>query len=97
MSTSPAPIGCKDDGLELEGNVLDPSPVVVTLLRTDKPQWRDFHGLRCARPADVFFSLLALAAHPSAYTARRSRRDRGGGPYASARRFVFARRVNQAV
>lgn len=58
-----------DDGLELEGNVLEPSPVAVMLVRTEQPRWRDVRGLRCARPADVFFSLLELGErqHALAY------------------------------
>jgi len=57
-----------DDGLELEPNVLAPSPVAVTVVRADTEFVRDagLGHVRCAYPMDVFFSLLDIGLRDQA-------------------------------
>jgi DNA-binding Lrp family transcriptional regulator len=49
-----------DDGLEIEENVLKPTPVIVTVVRADELHERRLDGARCAARGDVFLSLLDL-------------------------------------
>jgi hypothetical protein len=57
-----------DGGLELEPNVLTPSPVVVTIVQADTAFIRDagLDKARCAYPMDVFLSLLDLGLRDQA-------------------------------
>lgn len=57
-----------DDGLELEPNVLAPTPVVVTLIRAETPLFHvpGLSNARCSFPADVFLSLLDMGLREQA-------------------------------
>ncbi|MCG6116718.1 MAG: hypothetical protein MEQ07_00735 [Aquimonas sp.] len=66
-----------DDGLEPEGNVLAPAPVVVTVVRARQVLTRDIGDpqVRCAQPMDVLMSLLDLGLRDQAIQYVRAMRE----------------------
>jgi hypothetical protein len=68
MAFDAAAMRLLDDGLEPEPNLLEPAPVVVTVVRADTRFDRDagVSGARCAWPMDVFLSLLDIGLRAQA-------------------------------